>query len=111
MDEWIPEPLEQGWREPPRRRPPTAVGVATPPPPRGPLSSRYGESRLRRVRRALGQILVSVSLGLAAGAFVETPVLIALLFGFLGVRAAWRRRSRALQRATGFPGNEWRRAA
>jgi hypothetical protein len=111
MDEWIPEPLEHGWLEPPRRRPPTAVGIATPPPPREPRFPRYRETRMRRIRRALGQIVVSVSLGLAAGAFIEAPVLFALLFGLLGLRSAWRRRSIAMERAFEAMSRESRRAA
>lgn len=111
MDEWIPEPQEQGWLEPPRRRPPTAVGVATPPPPRGPRFSRYRETRMQRIRRVLGQILVSATLGLAAGAFIQMPILIAMLFGLIGTRSAWRRRSRATDRALGSAARESRRAA
>jgi hypothetical protein len=51
---------------------------------------------MRRIRRALGQVMVSLTLGLAAGAFIEVPVLVALLFGLLGTRAAWRRRAREM---------------
>ena len=64
MDEWLPDPQEQGSLEPPRRRPPTAVGVATPPPPRGPRRSRYREGRIHRIGRILAQLAVSI--GVAA---------------------------------------------
>lgn len=36
-----PLPEERGDHQPPRRRPPTAIGVMTPPPPDGPLSGRH----------------------------------------------------------------------
>lgn len=111
MDEWIPDPLEQGSLEPPRRRPPTAVGVATPPPPRGPRPSHYRESRMRKIRRALSQMLVSVTLGLTAGAFIQVPVLVAMLFALVGTRSAWRRRSRAMHHAFNSASGGSRRAA
>jgi len=97
MEDWSPDPLEHGSLEPPRRRPPTAVGVATPPPPRRP--SRFHETRTRHIRRTVGQILLSATLGLAAGAFIQTPVLLALLFGLIGMRSQWRRRAQLLNRA------------
>lgn len=47
-DSWEPIPDPHGDREPPRRRPPTAVGVLTPPPPRRPSRSVYRGSTLRQ---------------------------------------------------------------
>jgi hypothetical protein len=66
---------------------------------------------MRRIRRTLGTIFVSVSLGLAAGAFVQTPVLVALLFGLIGQRLIWRQRSRAMHRALDASSSGMRRAA
>lgn len=53
-DEWPPAPEPAGDLNPPRRRPPTAVGVRTPPPPpRHPSRSTYLESsRKRRLAQA-----------------------------------------------------------
>jgi hypothetical protein len=50
-DSWQPVPDPFGSLEPPGRNPPTAVGVATPPPPRGKPSS-FNRHVLRRRRLA-----------------------------------------------------------
>src|SRR3954469_17126901 len=92
MDEWLPKPEEQGWREPPRRRPPTAVGVATPPPPRGPRRSRYRATRMQRFGRAFAELMFSTAGGRAAGAFVSMPILVSLLIGLSGGRLILQRR-------------------
>lgn len=66
-DEFRPEPEERGQFGPPRRRPPTAVGVATPPPPRPPQPARYASfpSTLRRLSLALlGATLCTGGVGL-----------------------------------------------
>ena len=48
-DAWPPKPDPFGALEPPRRNPPTAVGLATPPPPAG--QPRYYDRRVSRRRR------------------------------------------------------------
>src|SRR4051812_19833728 len=112
MDEWIPEPQEQGWLEPPRRRPPTAIGVATPPPPRGPRRSRYRETRMQRIGRAFAQLMFSTAVGLAAGTFVPVPILLSLLAGLTGGRLILqRRRSRFSKLLLNFGSSTSRRAA
>lgn len=92
MDEWIPEPQEQGWLEPPRRRPPTAVGVATPPPPHGPRRSRYYETRMQRIGRLFAQLAFSTAFGLAAGTFLPLPILVSCLVILTGGRSILQRR-------------------
>jgi hypothetical protein len=92
MDEWTPGPQEQGWLEPPRRRPPTAVGVATPPPPRRPRRPHYRETRMQRVGRVFAQLAVSTACGLAVGTFVSLPILVSLLAGLTGGRLILHRR-------------------
>jgi putative Ca2+/H+ antiporter (TMEM165/GDT1 family) len=47
-DDWTPDPEPAGDLDPPRRRPPTAIGLLTPPPPRRPRRSVYQPSALRR---------------------------------------------------------------
>ena len=112
MDEWAPEPQEQGWREPPRRRPPTAVGVATPPPPRGPRNSRYRESRMHRIGRVFAQLAVATACGIAAGEYISLSLLATSLIGLGGARVILpRRRSRVAQRVVGFGSSQSRRAA
>ncbi len=112
MDEWIPKPQEQGWLEPPRRRPPTAVGVATPPPPRGPRRSHYRETRMQRIGRVFAHVAISTSFGFAAGASVPMPILLSLLVCLTGARLILqRRRSRSSQRVLNSRSSESRRAA
>jgi hypothetical protein len=41
-DEYVPEPLPSGSLDPPRRHPPTAVGVVTPEPEPAPFTRRSG---------------------------------------------------------------------
>jgi hypothetical protein len=112
MDEWIPQPEEAGWLDPPRRRPPTAVGVATPPPPRGPRRSRYRETRMQLIGRLFAQLAVSTACGLAAATFLSLPTLVFLLLGLTGGRAILqRRRSRLSRLVLNFGSNSRRRAA
>ena len=65
-DEWIPKPDPFGGLEPPRRNPPTAIGLATPPPPNAP---RYQDRRAMRRRRMAsafaGGVLVASATTLA----------------------------------------------
>src|SRR4051812_19885910 len=112
MDEWIPEPQEQGWLEPPRRRPPTAIGIATPPPPRGRGGSRYFETRMHRIGRAFSQSMFALALGLAAANFVAMPILVSLLACLMGGRLVLQRqRSPFSQRMLNLGSHASRRAA
>ena len=86
MSDWTPDPQEFGWREPPRRRPPTAIGVATPPPPRGPRHSRYLETRMQRIGRLFAQLAFATACGLAAGELLPMAVLASSLAGLAGAR-------------------------
>jgi hypothetical protein len=111
MDEWMPEPQERGWLEPPRRRPPTAVGVATPPPP-GPRPRRYHESRMQRIGRVFAHIAFATAFGLAAGTLVPIPVLLSSLVCLTGGRLILQRRhSRFAQLALHFGSSRSSRAA
>jgi hypothetical protein len=62
-DDWQPEPLPDGRLGPPRRRPPTAIGTATPDLPSPAYRRarhRFGPTRLQRIARtALGTTLCS----------------------------------------------------
>ena len=68
-DDWQPEPLPDGRLGPPRRKPPTALGTATPDPPSPAYRrTRYrtGLTRRQRIARAaLGTTLCSAG-GIAA---------------------------------------------
>ncbi len=73
MDDWTPEPQVFGWLEPPRKFPPTAVGVATPPPPRRPHRRlRRAGWPPRRIAAVLALALATSGAGIAAG--IELPV-------------------------------------
>ncbi|MBX3175314.1 MAG: hypothetical protein KF709_12945 [Gemmatimonadaceae bacterium] len=76
-DEWAPEPEPAGNLQPPRRNPPTAVGVLTPPPPHRPQRTRYRASSLRR---RLAQAFLGASgafAGIAAASIATHPVAVA----------------------------------
>ena len=78
-DDWQPEPLPSGSLNPPGRKPPTAVGTATPKPPSpGHRPTLYGTglTRLQRIARASFGGLAFV--GGAVGAVVA-PVGIATI--------------------------------
>lgn len=80
-----PTPEPWGGLEPPDRRPPTAIGVMTPPPPRRP-SEPYRASDLRR-RLALGFVGVTViatGVGVAAVAVGPLGFAIGSAFALLG---------------------------
>src|ERR1043165_9875624 len=68
MDDWTPDPQPFGSLEPPRKHPPTAVGVATPPPPGRP----YRRTSRRRNRRK-ASVMFAITL-VAAGAGVLAGV-------------------------------------
>jgi hypothetical protein len=100
-DERAPEPLEQGNLEPPRRKPPTAIGTATPRGPRRPYRPgryhRLGMSRTRRIALGLLSGLLTTS-GAAIGATAWPSMGMAVTFGvgmlsagiFIGYHAAVR---------------------
>lgn len=104
---WPPEPDPFGALEPPRRNPPTAVGLATPPSPSG--RPRYYDrhvSRRRRMAEAfVGTILAAsattlASLGSVWWALASTGL--GVLSGVLFYRAAQRVRRVSLERASGL---------
>ena len=54
----LPEPESWGSLEPPRRRPPTAIGVLTPPPPRRPDADHTdGGFLLQRIARYVARMI------------------------------------------------------
>jgi len=83
---WSPDPEPSGSLEPPRRRPPTAVGVATPPPPRGP-EPRYVDGRATRRRRLasafVGCVLTATAASLATVGSAW-PAILSTGFGAMG---------------------------
>ncbi len=87
-DEWAPTPEPAGDLNPPRRRPPTAVGVLTPPPPHRPRRSAYRQPSLRR---RLGQAFLGASTtfaGVAAVSIASHPavLLAGSLIALMGAR-------------------------
>lgn len=66
-ESWTPEPDPSGALQPPRRNPPTAVGLATPPPPaRQPGYHDRSIARRRRLASAfVGTVLTSSAVSLA----------------------------------------------
>lgn len=81
-DAWPPKPDPFGALEPPRRNPPTAVGVATPPPPHGqPL---YYDLRVTRARRLATAFVGTVLAGAATSVATFGSVWWALLSTGLG---------------------------
>jgi hypothetical protein len=116
-DEWAPTPEPAGDRDPPRRRPPTAVGVLTPPPPRRPKHSAYIESNLRR---RLAQAFLGASgafTGIAAASIASHPVailagsVIALLGArLLGISVRGASRPRAMASIDGHKASRKRAA-
>jgi hypothetical protein len=99
MEEWTPKPQESGSLDPPRRRPPTAVGITTPPPPRPRGSEHYSRrSRLQRRARALIGFLTTFGGGVAIGSLFPpaasitvATVLSTLLLALHIRRRRWRR--------------------
>jgi hypothetical protein len=87
---WPPDPEESSERVPPGRRPPTAVGTATPEPPHQPeRSERYSHPAIRRVTEGL---LGTAFLG-AAGFLVwpaAAATVIAVPLAVLGIELATR---------------------
>jgi hypothetical protein len=97
MSDWTPDPQEKGWLEPPKRRPPTAVGVATPPPPHR-RGGRYPrESRIRHFALATGGFSLALAAGIATGALAPAAISVAVIGGLAGY-AVFRRISNAIAR-------------
>ena len=98
MKDRTPEPQPDGFLDPPRRFPPTAVGVATPPPPRGHRRAPRSESRLRRRVRSATRLLLSLGTGATLGSVLPLLASATIVAGLsaglvaLGVR---RRRRKA----------------
>lgn len=99
MNDWTPEPQESGWLEPPRKLPPTAVGVATPPPPLGPRRrTRRDGSRLKGIAVLIGLGLASTGAGILAGVGLPISALLEIGAGLTAIEIAmqylrWRRRN------------------
>ena len=91
MSEWTPEPQEFGWLEPPRKLPPTAVGVATPPPPHRPnrVAARR-RSRLLRIASAVALGLTTVGAGMFIGLDLSLPTLLEIGAGLTTLEIATR---------------------
>ena len=105
-DAWPPKPDPFGALEPPRRNPPTAVGLATPPPPAG--QPRYHDRRISRRRRLasafVGTVLTASATTIATLGSVWWALLstgLGALGGMLLYRAA-----RPVRRV--YPGRESR---
>lgn len=85
LSSWPPDPEPGGALDPPNRRPPTAVGVATPPPPRG--EPRY-RNHLVRLRKRLaegftGAVFTGSAVGIATIGSL-TSALVAVGLGAVG---------------------------
>ena len=81
-DQPQPEPLEQGRLGPPRRKPPTAVGTATPRGPRHPhRPSRYATGLTRTRRVAIG-LLSSLLVASGGAILVLTSPGASMVWGF-----------------------------
>lgn len=111
-DAWHPEPDPFGALEPPRRKPPTAVGVATPPPPgRSPRYYDRHVSRRRRLAEAFaGTVLAASATTLASLGNFWLAVMstgLGALSGIVLYRATQRVRRVRLQRASDW--EEWLR--
>ena len=99
-DDLPPEPLEAGHLDPPQRRPPTAIGTATPrppTPPRRPRSGREGLTLLqRRARTVLAGLFTAAGTGVALAtdlwSITAAGIGVAALGLLVGYRT-WRTRS------------------
>ncbi len=82
---WQPDPEPGGALEPPRRRPPTAVGLATPPPPRRDRSQFPSYSRYLR-RRRIARAIVGSTMAISAVGFASIGgIWMALASAVLGI--------------------------
>jgi hypothetical protein len=104
MNDWTPEPQAFGWLEPPRKYPPTAVGVATPPPPHRPhRHSTRSRWRLRRIVAVVALGLTTSGAGIVAGMGLPVSSLLEVGAGLTALElATWyvRARRRRLRRFT-----------
>jgi hypothetical protein len=94
MKDRTPEPKPDGFLDPPRRFPPTAVGVATPPPPRGHRRNFRGESRLRRRVKSAARLLLFLSAGATLGSILPLAASATILAGLSASLVALRIRLR-----------------
>src|SRR4051812_45649848 len=106
MSDWTPDPLESGWLEPPKKPPRTAVGVATPPPPRGPhRQSSRAYNPLRKIGVMFVLATAATSMGVIAGMTIPMSALLEIGAGLSALELAahvarhrrrlFRRRARA----------------
>ena len=86
-DEFQPEPLEQGRLGPPRRKPPAAVGTATPRGPRRPHQRSHYATGPTRTRRAAVGLLSFLLVASSAVILVETSPGAGIVWGFGAVGA------------------------
>ena len=100
-NDYTPDPEEQGWLSPPGRKPPTAMGTATPPPdPRDPRGNEYAALRSRRARRlrTLGFMLAATILAVSLGTF---PLLALFVAAPLAAEGLYRARGMVSRLARG----------
>ena len=96
----LPEPESWGSREPPRRRPPTAIGLLTPPPPRRPNAGAVytGYLRQRLAQGFVGTTLAALGTAMAAATTGAIGFSIGAMLAVGGARMiglAFRRRPRS----------------
>lgn len=95
MDEWAPSPQESGSLDPPRRVPPTAVGIATPPPPRRRDGEHYvRQSRLHHVARATVGFLTTGGSAMALASLLPTAASMTVVIALAGLLLAFHVRRR-----------------
>lgn len=99
MEDWTPDLSTFGWLEPPRRRPPTAIGVATPPPPHRPFRRTIPHrSRFHRITLVAIIALAASSAGVLAGIDLPLSALLEVGGGLTVVEAAtWLVRARRVR--------------
>lgn len=96
-DAELPEPESWGSLEPPRRRPPTAIGLLTPPPPRRPDADDVytGFLRQRLAQGFVGTTVAALGTAIAAATGGATGFSIGAILALGGARIiglAFRRR-------------------
>ena len=116
MDEITPNPEPSGRLSPPRRNPPTAVGLLTPPPPpRRPSSGNYRSTlRARLAQGFVGVLAVGVGSGVTAVASGVLGVLVGAVIAFAGAPllfASARSERQRVLRVSSRPQAKHRRAA
>ena len=98
-DTELPEPESWGSLEPPRRRPPTAIGVLTPPPPRRPDADEAytGFLRQRLAQGFVGTTIAALGTAIAASTGGAVGFSLGAMLALGGARIiglAFRRRPR-----------------